>query len=84
MKPRIPYSIFPMAENPRRCTHQFNTFDLLVKDQLDHQKNKLTLGKIRESRSLLSRNHRISVLNRTLITIAVPIFIWLVLETFFK
>jgi hypothetical protein len=84
MKPRAQFSIFPMAENPRRCTRQFNTFHLLVKSQIDEQKNKLLVRKAVKRRNQLLRNHRISVLNRALCTIAIPIFIWLVLETFFK
>jgi hypothetical protein len=84
MKPRIQFPIFPMAGNPHRCTRQFNNFDHLVKEQIDDQKIKLKMSRDKESRDLLLKNHRISVLNRALVSIAVPIFIWLVLETFFK
>jgi hypothetical protein len=84
MKLRTDLSIFPMAENPRRCTRQFNSFDHLVKNQIDEQKNKLLVSKTMKRRNRLLRNHRISVMNRALCTIAIPIFIWLLLETFFK
>jgi hypothetical protein len=44
----------------------------------------LLLSKTMKRRNRLLRNHRITVLNRALCAIAIPIFIWLVLETFFK
>jgi hypothetical protein len=80
MKRRILYSIFPPAHNPRRCTTQFNAFDLLIKNQISEQKIQSSM----ERRILLLRGYKVSILHRALFTIAFPIFIWLLLETFFK
>jgi hypothetical protein len=84
MKSRSEFSIYPPARNAARCTTQFNAFDHLVKNQISEQKIKLSLSGGMERKDLLTRNYKVSILHRALFTIAFPIFIWLVLETFFK
>jgi hypothetical protein len=84
MKPRSEFSIFPPVKNAARCTTQFNAFDHLIKNQISEQKMKSAMSRGMERKDLLLRNYKVTVLNRALFTIAFPIFVWLVLETFFK
>jgi DNA-binding NtrC family response regulator len=62
----------------------FSTFDHLIKNQIDEQRKQTILCKRIAERALLEKKYRISVMNRALTAIGIPIFLWLILETFFK
>ena len=61
-----------------------NTFEFLVKNQAEDQKRKsrMRIGKQYDNPSYI--RYRSVLMNRIISAIAIPIFVWLVLETFFK
>jgi hypothetical protein len=61
-----------------------NTFDILVKNQMMDEKkeSRLESGVTKEQQTY--RSYRSSLINRTFFAIGLPVFVWLVLETFFK
>jgi hypothetical protein len=77
-KSRAQMSVSPIVDVPGFA----NPFKQLVKNQIRNQKRQLLVKKGEELKDLHLRDYRISILNRTLFTIAFPIFIWLILETF--
>jgi two-component system, NtrC family, response regulator AtoC len=59
-------------------------FDYLIKDQITILKVKKLMERAIALKKMISRNYKKSVFNHVLSTIAIPILVYLILETFFK
>jgi hypothetical protein len=62
----------------------FNTFDCLIKNQIDEHRRQSLLRRGMADRDLLVKSYRKSVINHALTAIGIPILLWLIMETFFK
>lgn len=60
------------------------TFHDLVKNHKADQRRESLMSKGVTKADIEFRQYRASVINRALSAIGIPIFVWLVLETFFK
>jgi hypothetical protein len=65
-------------------TVRTDLFNDLIRNHKADQKRESLMGKGVKKADIEIRNYRISVMNRALGAVAIPIFVWLVLETFFK